>query len=219
MTAVHGTRAAAAKLEITAGLAFYNVSQFLHLIEFPIIHGKIIIYFHHCQGYARKLFPFCVIISPYLTMRLLFSLQAERLRRYPCKNISFAQAFLYLSSHLGNHLIFRIQLESALVDGQLSGPVRHEKSCPPGTLRSASFLMACPAILEIGHCPRKNNTDCHLAAAVSHALPPWSKSIGACLRCEGNSAHPLELSLICPLEVWPLLAAESHQQSISVRSS
>ena len=155
MTAVHGTRAAAAKLEITAGLAFYNVSQFLHLIEFPIILGKIIIYFHHCQGYTRKLFPFCVIISPYLTMRLLFSLQAERLRRYPCKNISFAQAFLYLSSHLGNHLIFRIQLESALVDGQLSGPVRHEKSCPPGTLRSASFLMACPAILEIGHCPRK----------------------------------------------------------------
>lgn len=152
-------------------------------------------------------------------MRLLSSLQAERLRRYPCKNIAFAQAFLYLSSHPGNHLIVRIQLESAPVGDQSSGPVRHEKSGPPGTLRSASFLRACSTILEIERCPRKNNTDCHLAAAVSHALPPWRRSIGACLRYEGNSAHPLDLFLIYPLETWPLLAAKSHQQSISVRSS
>ena len=152
-------------------------------------------------------------------MRLLSFLQAERLRHCPCKNIAFAQAFLYLSSHPGIHLIARIRLESTPVGGQPSGPVRHEKSGPPGILRSASFLRACPTIPEIERCPRKNNTDCHLAAAVSHALPPWSRSIGAYLRCEGNSAHLLDLSLTCPLEVWLLFAAESHQQSISVRSS
>ena len=152
-------------------------------------------------------------------MRPLSSLQAERLRHCPCKNIAFAQAFLYLSSYPETHLIVRIQLESAPVGDQSSGPVRHEKSGPPGILRSASFLRACPTIPEIERCPRKNNTDCHLAAAVSHALPPWSRSIGAYLRCEGNSAHPLGLSLTCPLEVWLLFAAESHQQSISVRSS
>ena len=152
-------------------------------------------------------------------MRLLSFLQAERLRHCPCKNIAFAQAFLYLSSHPGIHLIARIRLESTPVGGQPSGPVRHEKSGPPGILRSASFLRACPTIPEIERCPQKNNTDCHLAAAVSHALPPWSRSIGAYLRCEGNSAHLLDLSLTCPLEVWLLFAAESHQQSISVRSS
>lgn len=152
-------------------------------------------------------------------MRLLSSLQAERLRRYPCKNIAFAQAFLYLSSYPETHLIVRIQLESAPVGDQSSGPVRHEKSGPLEIPRSASFLRACSTILEIERCPRKNNTDCHLAAAVSHALPPCSRSIGACLRCEGNSVHPLDLFLICPLEAWLLLAAESHQQSISVRSS
>ena len=152
-------------------------------------------------------------------MRLLSFLQAERLRHCPCKNIAFAQAFLYLSSHPGIHLIARIRLVSTPVGDQSSGPVRHEKSGPPGILRSASFLRACPTIPEIERCPRKNNTDCHLAAAVSHALPPWSRSIGAYLRCEGNSAHLLDLSLTCPLEVWLLFAAESHQQSISVRSS
>ena len=152
-------------------------------------------------------------------MRLLSFLQAERLRHCPCKNIAFAQAFLYLSSQPGIHLIVRIQLESGPVGDQSSGPVRHEKSAPPEILRSASFLRACPTILEIERCPQKNNTACHLAAAASHALPPWSRSIGACLRCEGNSAHPLDLFLICPLEAWLLLAAELHQQSISVRSS
>ena len=152
-------------------------------------------------------------------MRLLSFLQAERLRHCPCKNIAFAQAFLYLSSHPGIHLIARIRLESAPVGNQSSGHVRHEKSGPPGTLKSASFLRACSTILEIERCPRKNNTDCHLAAAVSHALPPCSRSIGACLRCEGNSVHPLDLFLICPLEAWLLLAAELHQQSISARSS
>lgn len=138
---------------------------------------------------------------------------------FPMQNIAFVQAFLYLSSHPGNHLIVRIQLESALVGDRSSGPVRHGKSGPPGILRSASFLRACPTVPEIERCPQKNNIDCHLAAAVSHALPPWSRSIGACLRCEGNSAHPLDLFLICPLEAWLLLAAELHQQSISVRSS
>lgn len=152
-------------------------------------------------------------------MRLLSSLQAERLRRYPCKNIAFAQAFLYLSSHPGNHLIARIRLESALVGDRSSGPVRHGKSGPLGILRSASFLRACPTVLEIEHCPQKNNIDCHLAAAVSHTLPSWHRPIGACLRCEGKSAHPLGLTLICPLEVSLLLAAELHQQSIFVRSS
>ena len=152
-------------------------------------------------------------------MRLLSFLQAERLRRYPCKNIAFAQASLYLSSYPETHLIVRIQLESAPVGDQSSGPVRHEKSDLPEIQRSASFLRACPTILEIECCPRRNNTDCHLAAAVSHASPPCSRSIGACLRCEGNSAHPLDQSLICPLEVSLLLAAELHQQSIPVRSS
>ena len=102
-------------------------------------------------------------------MRRLSFLQAERLRRYPCKNIAFAQAFLYLSSYPETHLIVRIQLESAPVGDQSSGPVRHEKSGPLEIPRSASFLRACSTILEIGRCPRKNNTDCHLAAAVSHA--------------------------------------------------
>ena len=152
-------------------------------------------------------------------MRLLSFLQGERLRHCPCKNTAFAQAFLYLSSHPGNHLIARIRLESAPVGDPSSGPVRHEKSAPPEIPRSASSLRACPTVLEIGRCPQKNNIDCHLAAAVSHALPPWHKSIGACLRCEENSAHPLDLFLICPLEAWLLLAEESHQQSISVRLS
>ena len=152
-------------------------------------------------------------------MRLLSFLQAERLRHCPCKNIASVPAFLYPSNHPEIHSIVHIRPESAPVGGQPSGPVRHEKSGPPGILRSASFLRACPTIPEIEHCPRKNNTDCHLAAAVSHALPPWNRSIGAYLRCEGNSAHPLDLSLTCPLEVWLLFAAESHQQSISVRSS
>lgn len=152
-------------------------------------------------------------------MRLLSFLQAERLRHCPCKNIASVPAFLYPSNHPKIHSIVHIRPESAPVGGQPSGPVRHEKSGPPGILRSASFLRACPTIPEIERCPRKNNTDCHLAAAVSHALPPWNRSIGAYLRCEGNSAHPLDLSLICPLEVWLLFAAESHQQSISVRSS
>lgn len=88
-------------------------------------------------------------------MRLLSFLQAERLRHCPCKNIAFAQAFLYLSSHPGIHLIARIRLESAPVGNQSSGPVRHEKSGPPGTLKSASFLRACSTILEIERCPRK----------------------------------------------------------------
>ena len=153
-----------------------------------------------------------LILSRIKTFRTLiysqFLLSTERPVHCPCKNIAFVQASLYMSSHPGIHLIVRIQLESALVGNQSSGPVRHEKSGPPGTLRSASFLRACPTILEIERCPRKNNTDCHLAAAVSHALPPWSRSIGACLRCGGNSAHPLNLFLICPLEAWPLLAAD-----------
>ena len=105
-------------------------------------------------------------------MRLLSSLQAERLRRYPCKNIAFAQAFLYLSSYPETHLIVRIQLESAPVGDQSSGPVRHEKSGPLEIPRSASFLRACSTILEIERCPRKNNTDCHLAAVVFLAAEP-----------------------------------------------
>lgn len=171
------------------------------------------------QRDVRKPHTLRVIISPHLAMRLLFFSQAAPLRHYPCKNIAFVQAFLYLSSYLEIHLIARIRLESAPVGDQSSGPVRHEKSGPPGILRSASFLRACPTIPEIERCPRKNNTGCHLAAAVSHALPPWHRSIGACLRCEGNSTHPLDLFLICPLEAWLLLAAELHQQSISARSS
>ena len=152
-------------------------------------------------------------------MRPLSSLQVERLRHCPCKNIAFVPAFRYPSNHPEIHSIVRIRPESAPVGDQPSDPVRHEKSDPPGILRSALFLRACPTIPEIERCPRKNNTDCHLAAAVSHALPPWNRSIGAYLRCEGNSAHPLGLTLICPLEVSLLLAAELHQQSIFVRSS
>ena len=164
-----------------------------------------------------------LILSRIKTFRTLiysqFLLSTERPVHFPCKNIAFVQAFLYLSTRPGIHLIARIQSESTPVGDQSSGPVRHEKSDLPEIQRSASFLRACPTILEIECCPRRNNTDCHLAAAVSHASPPCSRSIGACLRCEGNSAHPLDLSLICPLEVSLLLAAELHQQSISVRSS
>lgn len=164
-----------------------------------------------------------LILSRIKTFRTLiyyqFLLSTERPVHFPCKNIAFVQAFLYLSSYPGNHLIVRIQLESTLVGDRSSGPVRHGKSGPPGILRSASFLRACPTVPEIEHCTQKNNIDCHLAAAVSHTLPPWHRPIGACLRCEGKSAHPLDLTLICPLEVSLLLAAESHQQSIFVRSS
>ena len=171
------------------------------------------------QRDVRKPHTLRVIISPHLAMRLLFFSQAAPLRHCPCKNIASVPAFLYPSNHPEIHSIVHIRPESAPVGDQSSGPVRHEKSGPPGIPRSASFLKASPTILEIERCPRKNNTDCHLAAAVSHALPPWSRSIEACLRYEGNSAHPLDLFLIYPLEAWPLLAAESHQQSISVRSS
>lgn len=164
--------------------------------------------------------------------RIAFRMQPETRRRieqwYAADNCQSKNEFIekavnfyvdYLSSHPGNHLIARIRLESAPVGDPSSGPVRHEKSAPPEIPRSASSLRACPTVLEIERCPQKNNIDCHLAAAVSHALPPWHKSIGACLRCEENSAHPLDLFLICPLEAWLLLAEESHQQSISVRLS
>lgn len=100
-----------------------------------------------------------LILSRIKTFRTLiysqFLLSTERPVHCPCKNIAFVQASLYMSSHPGIHLIVRIQLESALVGNQSSGPVRHEKSGPPGTLRSASFLRACPTILEIERCPRK----------------------------------------------------------------
>lgn len=100
-----------------------------------------------------------LILSRIKTFRTLiyyqFLLSTERPVHFPCKNIAFVQAFLYLSSYPGNHLIVRIQLESTLVGDRSSGPVRHGKSGPPGILRSASFLRACPTVPEIEHCTQK----------------------------------------------------------------